>query len=75
MGSPQKSSVFSSPYFGSYECMPLDDVTMRQQFSSGGVMKPLTPRPSEPVCVTGTADDQAAGQVVYTYPKVQVMER
>ena len=55
--------------------MPLDDVTMRQQFSSGGVMKPLTPRPSEPVCVTGTADDQAAGQVVYTYPKVQVMER
>ena len=72
MGSPQKSSVFSSSYFGSYESMPLDDVSLQQQLGTRPPLKPITPRPSEPVCVTGRTHSQPSGNIVYAYPQVRV---
>ncbi|KAL8596666.1 hypothetical protein ACOMHN_032608 [Nucella lapillus] len=71
MVSPQKSSVFSSPIFGHYDVMPLYDVTaprhLHPSSSDGGGVKPVTPRPSDPVCVTlPPAGDPLSSSVVYT---------
>ncbi|XP_070194884.1 regulator of G-protein signaling 22-like isoform X2 [Littorina saxatilis] len=68
VGSPQKSSVFSSPYFGSYGAMPLDEFSMPRS-NTAGSLKPVTPRPSDPVCVTDDDGEQVLSSVVYAYPK------
>ena len=75
LGSPKKSSVFSSPYFGSYDSMGVEDSKDgRLYVSSDDVNKPVTPRPSEPVCLTSNEaeDVRPMTGLVYAYPKVIV---
>ncbi|KAK6179499.1 hypothetical protein SNE40_011844 [Patella caerulea] len=73
-GSPMKSSVFSSSFFGSYApgvngTEELDDTTLRTKIYLDS--KPITPRPSDACCVlTGDQNvvKKPAGPV-YSYPK------
>ncbi|KAK7502187.1 hypothetical protein BaRGS_00006551 [Batillaria attramentaria] len=75
IGSPLKSSVFSSPYFGSYDTLgvPVDDVLQSRLYgSSGAVQKPITPRPGEPVCATDLdSAENINASTVYASPKVE----
>ncbi|XP_076441403.1 regulator of G-protein signaling 22-like isoform X3 [Babylonia areolata] len=72
MASPQKSSVFSSPFFGQHDVMTPGDVTAQRLYPSEvGGLKPITPRPSDPVCVTApppSEGDPLASSVVYACP-------
>ncbi|XP_046585614.1 LOW QUALITY PROTEIN: regulator of G-protein signaling 22-like [Haliotis rubra] len=80
-GSPSKSSVFGSGYFGSRhgiypEESAEDDLPSNRLFSSSS-LKPNTPRPSEPVCVMANMDDQRGsrhGAMVYAYPRSETTD-
>lgn len=76
IGSPMKSSVFSSPYFGGYDSLslPMDDVLQGRLYgsASGAVQKPITPRPGEPVCATDADEaENINANTVYASPKVR----
>jgi hypothetical protein len=67
MGSPHKSSVFSSPYYGGSESV-LDDSSR-----STGKKKMSAHRPGDQVCVTSEDKDdlqRSSSSVIYAYPKV-----